>query len=147
MATAHLTHECNSLAITMNDQGARGSQTSWQLQRPAPAHWSSLPLDPSLAWDHPSDTASNTMTASHHHQDGYLIPLLPCYYWLDFNCFVNKVGNLVPDGAVIFINTSKSSIMKHHIVLRYIQISLYLHPLRHSQLIWYLTELPSNRTS
>ena len=44
------------------------------------------------------------MTVSHHHQDGNLIPLLPCYYQLDFACFVDKVGNQIPDGTVIFID-------------------------------------------
>ena len=45
--------------------------------RPAATHWSSLPVDPSLTWDHSGNIASNAMTVSHHHQDGNLIPLLP----------------------------------------------------------------------
>ena len=93
-----------NLAITMNDQGARGSQTRWQLHTPVPTHWSSLPLESSLTWDHSSDIASNAMRVLHHHQNGNLIPLLPCYYQVDFNCFVDKVGNPIPDRAVIFIN-------------------------------------------
>ena len=104
MATTDLTHEINNLAITMNEQGARGSQTRWQLQRPVPTCRSSLPLDPRLTWDHSSDIASNVMTVSHYQWDDNLIPLLPCYYQPDFNCFVDKVGNPVPDGTLIFIN-------------------------------------------
>ena len=61
-------------------------------------------MDPTLTWDHSGDTASNAMTISHHCQDGNFIPLLPCYYQLDFACFVDKVGNPIPDGPVIFIN-------------------------------------------
>ena len=44
------------------------------------------------------------ITVSHHHQVGNLILLLPCYYQPDFDCFVTKVGNPLPDGAVLFIN-------------------------------------------
>ena len=44
---------------------------------------------------------SNALMLSHHHQDGNLAPLLPCYYQPDFTCFMEKVGNLIPDGAVI----------------------------------------------
>ena len=51
------------------------------------------------------------MTVSHHHQDGNLIPLLPCYYQLDFNCSLDKISNPVPDGAVILINDFK---FKYH---------------------------------
>ena len=39
------------------------------------------------------------------------MPLLPWYYKPDFACFVDKVGNLIPDGAVIFINDFK---FKYH---------------------------------
>ena len=66
MATTCLTDEPNNLAITNKNQGARGSQTKQQLNKPAPTHWSSLPLDPSLTWDNSGDIASNT-TVSHHH--------------------------------------------------------------------------------
>ena len=51
------------------------------------------------------------MTASHHNQNGNLTPLLPCYYQPDFNYFVEKVGNSVPDGAVILVNGFQ---FKHH---------------------------------
>ena len=62
-----LTCELSNLAITMNDQRVRSNQTRQQLQRLAVTHWSSLPVDPSLAWDHSGDIASNVMMASHHH--------------------------------------------------------------------------------
>ena len=105
MTTACLTHQLNNLAITMIDQGARGSHTSWQLQIPALTHLSSQPLDPSFTEDHCSDTASDVTTVAYHHQDGNLIPLLPWYYQLDFDCFVDKVGNQLCDGAVILVNS------------------------------------------
>ena len=143
LATTHVTCELNNLAITMN-QGARGNQTRWHLQRPAATHWSSLSMDPILTWDHSGDTASTVMTVSHHHWDGNLIPLLPCYHQLDFDCFVDKVGNLVPDEAVIFIN---DFLFKYHEA----SYGIYRYP--HTSTVWgtanwfwYIMELPSTRS-
>ena len=77
--------EFNNLAITMNDQGARSTQTSGNCRGQLPHHWFSSPMEPSLTWDHSGDIASNTTTISHHHHNGNLIPPLPCYYKPDFN--------------------------------------------------------------
>ena len=60
------------------------------------------------------------MPVSNHHQDGNLIPLLPCYYQPVFDCFVDKVGNLVPDGAVIFTNDFQ---FKYHETLNHFEVN------------------------
>ena len=104
MTITYVTIELSKLTITMHDQGARSAKTRQQLRRPAATQWSPLLMDPSLTWDHSGDTASNMMTASHHYQDGNLIPLLPCYYQLDIACFIGKVGHPIPNGAVVFVN-------------------------------------------
>ena len=135
MATTHVTHALSNLATIINDQGPRDTQIRPQLQWWAATHWCSLPMDPSLTWDHSGDTASNVMTVSHHYKDSNFIPLLPCYYQPDIAYFMDKVGNLIPDGAVTFINDSQFKYHESSNHFRYIQVSMYLHHMKHSHMI------------